>query len=136
MNIPVCDIMTCDEIVRNFLPQLRAELVCRLVESRGIPQAKVARWMGISRAAVSQYMSRKRGTGDIRMTPALDRIIESWADGVITGEGSVTICDICRCIHEIKPDFNISGNIHEDKIPVTASRDFSTGLGPENKIIM
>ncbi len=101
MNFPVCDIMTCDEIVRNYLPQLRAELVCRLVEDKGIPQSKVAKWMGISRAAVSQYMSRKRGSGTIYITTDLDDIIESWADGVITGEGSVTICDICRCVQEL-----------------------------------
>ena len=101
MNYPVCDIMTCDEVVRNYLPPLRAELVCRLVEEKGISQAKVAKWMGISRAAVSQYMSRKRGLGEIFISGDLDEIIESWADGVITGEGSVTICDICRCVREL-----------------------------------
>lgn len=101
MNLPPCDIMTCDEVVRNYLPQLRAELVCRLVEEKGISQAKVAKWMGISRAAVSQYMSRKRGSGEIYISMDLDDIIESWADGVITGEGSVTICDICRCVQKV-----------------------------------
>ncbi len=101
MNFPICDIMTCDEVVRNYLPTLRAELVCRLVEEKGIPQAKVAKWMGISRAAVSQYMSKKRGSGDIIISTDLDDIIESWAEGVITGEGSVTICDICRCVQEL-----------------------------------
>ncbi|MBN2734765.1 MAG: transcriptional regulator [Methanomicrobiaceae archaeon] len=102
MRPPLCDIMTCDEIVRVYLPQVRSELVFRLVTDKGIPQAKVARWMGMSRAAVSQYISKKRGMGDIDISMDLNEIIEAWADGVITGEGSVTICDLCQCIRRIK----------------------------------
>jgi len=98
----LCNIMTCDEIVRVYLPQIRAELVFRLVVDRGIPQVKVARWMGMSRAAVSQYISKKRGMGEISISNDLDDIIEAWAEGVITGEGSVTICDICQCVRRIK----------------------------------
>jgi len=114
MNFPICDIMICDEIVRNYLPPIRAELVYRLVEEKGISQAKVAKWMGISRAAVSQYMSRKRGSGEIYINVDLDDIIESWAEGVITGEGSVTICDICRCIQELNQEKIKTGRKKED----------------------
>jgi hypothetical protein len=94
--------MTCDEIARLYLPQVRAELVFRHVTDKGIPQARVARWMGISRAAVSQYISKKRGLGDISISRDLNDIIEAWADGIITGEGSVTICDLCQCINDMK----------------------------------
>ncbi|WOF16241.1 transcriptional regulator [Methanoplanus sp. FWC-SCC4] len=98
MTYSLCDIMKCDEVVRLYLPQVRAELVCRLVVDNGIPQAKVARWMGISRAAVSQYVSKKRGFGEIPISAELNEIIDAWAEGVVSGEGSVTICDICQCV--------------------------------------
>ncbi|MBP2132549.1 putative transcriptional regulator [Methanomicrobium sp. W14] len=106
MNTYQCDIMTCDEIARVYLPQVRAELVFRLVTERGISQVKVSKWMGITRAAVCQYISRKRGFGDIQISDELNEIINAWADGVITGEGSVTICDLCQCITKIKKNQN------------------------------
>ncbi|EHQ34251.1 transcriptional regulator [Methanoplanus limicola] len=102
MKHPVCNITTCDEIVRDYLPYIRAELVCRLVHDRGIPQVKVAKWMGISRSAVSQYLNKKRGCRDIEISAELSIIIDSWAEGVISGEGAVTICDICRCVYMMK----------------------------------
>jgi len=115
MKYPVCDIMTCDEIVRDYLPYIRAELVCRLVQDRGIPQVKVAKWMGISRSAVSQYLNKKRGCKDIVMSDDLNRIIDSWAEGVISGEGSVTICDVCRCVYRMKE--NTGFFIESDNCP-------------------
>ncbi|UUX92376.1 transcriptional regulator [Methanoplanus endosymbiosus] len=118
MKYPVCNITICDEIVRDYLPYIRAELVCRLVHDRGIPQVKVAKWMGISRSAVSQYLNKKRGCRDVKMSEELDRIIDSWADGVISGEGAVTICDICRCVYMMKENsgfFIESGNKAESK---------------------
>ncbi|MDD3976924.1 MAG: transcriptional regulator [Methanomicrobium sp.] len=108
MRSHLCDITRCDEIARLYLPQVRAELVYRLVTTRGIPQARVARWMGITRAAVSQYISRKRGFGDINISQDLDDIIEAWAEGIITGEGSVTICDLCNCINNTN---NMNNNL-------------------------
>jgi predicted transcriptional regulator len=98
MNGAACDIMTCDEVVRRYLPQIRAELVCRLVEDRGVPQNRVALWMGLSRAAVSQYISKKRGCGRLSISCELDAVIDAWADGVISGDGGITICDLCHCI--------------------------------------
>lgn len=99
MTGSICNIMTCDEIARHYLPQIRAELVFRLVVQHGISQTRVARWIGLSRAAVSQYMHKKRGTGGIAISRELDSIIDSWADGIKTGDPAITICDICQCVH-------------------------------------
>jgi len=99
MRSPLCDIVVCDEIVRQYLPQVRAELVSRLVSKKGISQRAVAKYMGLSPAAVSQYVSRKRGCRFIEMSPDLDDVIEKWAISLISGDGSVTICDICQCVH-------------------------------------
>src|SRR5665647_416 len=64
MSERVCDIMVCDAMVRKLVPTARAEMVCRLVTHQGVPQTEVARRLGISRAAISQYVSRKRGCCD------------------------------------------------------------------------
>jgi len=98
MKRPLCDIMLCDELARNYLPRMRAELVCRLVHKQGVRQSEVSRRLGISRAAISQYLSRKRGSGDIELSDDMAEMLDRWAFTVMNdGSGSITICDICRC---------------------------------------
>jgi predicted transcriptional regulator len=93
---PVCDIMRCDNLARMLLPQMRAEMVYRLVNERGISQSEASKRLGISRAAISQYMSRKRGFTREDFPGDLDRVIERWVSAVASGEGAITICDVCR----------------------------------------
>ncbi|KUK61290.1 MAG: Transcriptional regulator, Fis family [Methanoculleus marisnigri] len=93
---PSCDIMRCDTLVRRLLPQMRAEMVYRLVNERGISQSEASKRLGISRAAVSQYMSRKRGYTRQDFPVDLDTVIERWVSAVASGEGTITICDVCR----------------------------------------
>lgn len=99
MNERVCDIMVCDAMVRKLVPTARAEMVCRLVHQQGVPQTEVARRLGISRAAISQYVSRKRGCVDGNgISPELSALIDRWALSVMgEEEGVITLCDICRC---------------------------------------
>ncbi len=96
MSEPSCDIMRCDNLVRRLLPRMRAELVYRLVHDRGISQSEVSKRLGISRAAISQYMSRKRGNTRADFSGDLDAIIEKWVSAVDSGNGTFTICDVCR----------------------------------------
>jgi len=98
---PCCDIMTCELIARQYLPSMRAELVYRLVRERGVPQSRVAEWMGITRAAVSQYLNKKRGSGLGELSDDLDAMLETWAEGVISGDGGITICDVCQCVRVV-----------------------------------
>jgi predicted transcriptional regulator len=92
-----CDIMVCDTMARTLLPSMRAEMVYRLVRHQGISQSEIARRLGISRAAVSQYMSRKRGYAELELSTELDEIIDLWAEAVMSDEVTITLCDICRC---------------------------------------
>lgn len=100
MKHPFCDIMICDEMVRHYLPQIRAEVVSRMVIQKGITQKRVAGYMGLTPAAVSQYVSRKRGCKAIEISQELDDVIEQWTQSLISGDGGVTICDICRCVQK------------------------------------
>ncbi len=100
MKQPFCDIMICDEMVRQYLPQIRAEVVSRMVIQRGITQKRVAGYMGLTPAAVCQYVSRKRGCKCLEISEDLNEIIEQWTGSLISGDKCVTICDICQCMQK------------------------------------
>ncbi|MFA4848586.1 MAG: helix-turn-helix domain-containing protein [Methanoregula sp.] len=97
MTKHTCTLMHCDTMVRNLLPPMRAEMVLRLVQKQGISQSDAAKRLGITRAAVSQYMSRKRGAGEVVLSTELDSIIDRWALAVVTGESDINLCDVCQC---------------------------------------
>ena len=84
-------------MVRNLLPPMRAEMVSRLVQKQGLSQSDAAKRLGITRAAVSQYMSRKRGAGEVVLSTELDLIIDRWVLAVVTGESDINLCDVCQC---------------------------------------
>ena len=92
-----CSLMHCDMMVRNLLPPMRAEMVSRLVNKQGISQSDAARKLGVTRAAISQYMSRKRGVGEVTISSELDSLIDRWTIAVVTGESDLNLCDICQC---------------------------------------
>ena len=89
--------MHCDRMVRHLLPPMRAEMVARLVSKQGLSQSEAAKKLGVTRAAVSQYMSQKRGAGEVTISSELDLMIDRWAIAVVTGESDLNLCDICQC---------------------------------------
>jgi hypothetical protein len=89
--------MHCDTMVRHLLPPMRAEMVYRLVQHQGLSQSDAAKRLGVTRAAVSQYMSRKRGAGEVQISNELDSIIDRWALAVVTGVSDINLCDVCQC---------------------------------------
>jgi len=91
-----CNIMLCDSLARSLLPRMRAEMVYRLVRQRGVSQSEVSKRLGISRAAISQYLSRKRGWDEAALPDDLEDVIEKWVCAVDSGKGTITICDVCR----------------------------------------
>jgi predicted transcriptional regulator len=97
MTKHTCTMMYCDTLVRNYLPPMRAEMVARLIQKQGLSQSDAAKKLGVTRAAVSQYLSRKRGCGEVMITTDMDALIERWALAVITGESDINICDVCQC---------------------------------------
>lgn len=99
MNRPLCDLSVCEIVVRKHLSIVRAELVYRLVNERGIPQSRVADMMGQSRASISQYLSKKRGLGATPISSELDDLIDRWTDSMINGKDNIIICDICKCVY-------------------------------------
>ena len=97
MNSDPCLLIHCDMLVRNVLPGMRAEMVSRLVNDRGLSQSEVARRLGVTRAAVSQYVSRKRGSSDVQFPTEISFMIDRWAYAVDTGDSDINLCDVCKC---------------------------------------
>jgi hypothetical protein len=84
-------------MVRNLLPPMRAEMVSRLVQKQGLSQSDAAKRLGVTRAAVSQYLSKKRGVSEVQISNELDSLIDRWALAVVTGESDINLCDVCHC---------------------------------------
>jgi len=97
MTKHTCTLMHCDTMVRNLLPPMRAEMVSRLVQKQGLSQSDAAKRLGVTRAAVSQYMSKKRGASEVQISSELDSLIDRWALAVITGKSDINLCDVCQC---------------------------------------
>lgn len=87
----------CEEIVWEVLPGIRAAIAQELV-ARGLSQREVSRLMGITPAAVSQYVSRKRGYS-IVFSDGVKSSIDSLADDLLenrAGDLVERICQICK----------------------------------------
>jgi len=88
--------MKCDSLARKYLPGIRAEMVYRLVNDKGMSQSDAAKALGVTRAAISQYMSKKRGA-EVQLCGEIDALIDRWAMAVAGEDDQITLCDVCKC---------------------------------------
>ncbi len=85
----------CETVVWDVLPCLRSALTRRL-KHEGMRQIQIARLLGVSAAAVSQYLARKRGcSSEVEETlgEELDRSTAALMDGAPVTE---ELCRLCR----------------------------------------
>ena len=97
----------CEIIVWNVLPSIRAALVEELVKS-GISQKEVSKMLGITPAAVSQYVSKKRGhkidfKDDVK--DEIKRLASDIRRGGIDNP-ALKICKICMMLRADESDWN------------------------------
>ena len=84
--------MPCEIITWYMLPAIRRELAIRLIEHHGCTQKEAAGLLGITSAAVSQYLARKRGTVNIDEL----RIEEVEKSVLLILKGAQPDKEICR----------------------------------------
>jgi len=87
-------------IVKTYLPYIRRSLAQKLVENKGVSQCEAAEKLGLTQAAVSQYLSRKRASEDIEEVGLLERLTDDFAEALAEREMSdeervVGLCTIC-----------------------------------------
>lgn len=97
----------CEEIFKDVLPTIRAILVKDLVERHDLNQVEVARRLGITQPAVSQYLRSLRGTsraeallrrGDFMrsLRKLSDVIAEGEMRGIRVAEMYCNLCAMLR----------------------------------------
>ena len=85
----------CEYIVWKGLPIIRKEIAKILIDKYGLNQKETAEKLGISYAAVSQYLSGKRGKIEIIDAEILNEIDIS-AEKILKSVNDVTVTEICR----------------------------------------
>ena len=110
-------------MVRDILPVIRALIAKNLMTKHGFTQQLVAKKMGTTQPAISQYRSNLRGykTKLIRKNPEVMNIIENISEKIARDELSLhdlmlDICNLCKLIRssgmicelhkEIMPDLD------------------------------
>lgn len=89
--------LPCEFIVRNVIPSIRREVVRILSEDYGMCNRDIARKLKLTDAAVSQYLSEKRGKG-VELNEKIIAMIRESTDRIFRGVSSVEeeICRICN----------------------------------------
>jgi predicted transcriptional regulator len=87
--------MSCEEAVWYILPHVRKEFAKSLIKDHGLTQRKAAEKLGITEAAVSQYISKKRGGLKLHH-PAIRKEIKASTKKVANGDVEVMKIEICR----------------------------------------
>ena len=93
--------LPCQEVVWDLLPAIRAALASALVR-KGHSQLEVARLLETAPAAISQYLSGKRGYR-IEFDDEIKAELERAADEIASGDATdvpARLCAICRSIRE------------------------------------
>jgi len=93
-------------IVKYLLPAIRAKLAKDLVEKHNFRTKDAAEALGLTQAAVSQYISSKRGRQGIRLleeSKEAVEVINSILDKIINGKFKVEdeveyICKLCEIL--------------------------------------
>ena len=84
----------------NGLPVIRKEIAESMINDYGLTQKETAEKLGITPAAVCQYISRKRGRIDINDKKVLKEIKASAKSIIDKGNGNVIpeTCRICKLL--------------------------------------
>jgi len=103
-----CEIKLCknnelfyENIVWNILPVIRREFAKNLIKYHKLTQKKVADMLGLTEAAVSRYVSGKRGNLELSDKKILKEIKIS-TDRIVKGDDKTIISEICRICNILK----------------------------------
>ena len=96
-------IFPCEKAVWYYLPQIRADLAKELVKT-GMTQSNAAKMLGVTLAAVSQYLHKKRGGQNIK-SRVYKQEIRSAVDKIREGAtGPELYSFVCKCCQILKKD--------------------------------
>ncbi|MDA0524009.1 transcriptional regulator [Methanococcoides alaskense] len=92
---------TCEIMVQRVLPAIRAGLARTMMIDHGCTQQQVADILGLSRAAVSQYVSEKRGA-EVGFSEETNEEIRKFATNLVNGMPAKAMnegmCNVCKFV--------------------------------------
>lgn len=95
----------CEIMNKFYLPHIRAMIAKELSETHNCTQIKIARWLGVTQAAISQYLSSKRAFNEqmIKTGPELTESIKEIAAKLVNGAEKnfnvpKEICKLCNTL--------------------------------------
>ncbi|MDI6886278.1 MAG: helix-turn-helix domain-containing protein [archaeon] len=92
----------CEVIVWDVLPSIRAALTEELIE-RGLSQKEISKKLGITPAAVSLYLSKKRGYKiDVKNVMKVE--IKELANDIIQGNVNNLVLKTCEICMKLRRD--------------------------------
>ena len=95
---------TCEYMMWNGLPVIRKQIASSMIKDFGLNQKETAEKLGITPAAVCQYLSKKRGKIDITDDELLYEIKVSAQNIIDNGDGTIIpeTCRICKLFRKSK----------------------------------
>jgi predicted transcriptional regulator len=99
---------TCEIIARHILPAFRSLIAQGLIEEHGFTQVAAAEKLGTTQAAISYYLSSKRGEKYINLledNPHIKTKIKEIVEGLVTNsfsseEVSSSLCGLCNYLQK------------------------------------
>ncbi|MCK5030035.1 MAG: hypothetical protein KAR64_01070 [Thermoplasmatales archaeon] len=85
----------CEYMMWNGLPVIRKEIAESIIKNFGLNQKETAKKLGVTPAAVCQYLSKKRGKIKIIDERILKEITIS-AERIIQDDGNSVVAETCR----------------------------------------
>ncbi len=101
--------LRCESIGHRFLPILRCHVAKELIEKYGLTQIEVAKKLGTTQAAISQYLHLKRGATSLKKFKETLPIIQSAASEIASeiASGKIDVekialrfCEVCTSIQK------------------------------------
>jgi predicted transcriptional regulator len=106
----------CEYIIWNGIPVIRREIAKSMVHDFSLNQKQTAEKLGVTPAAISQYLSGKRGNIEVKDNEILKEIKKS-AEFIINNNNEFAIvgetCRLCAIMRK-KSFFSISCSICND----------------------
>ena len=102
---------SCEAFARHILPLYRSFVAKELVEKYGYTQVEAAKKLGTTQAAISQYLTSKRGIKRIsnydEIAPQIQITAAKAAKRLTTRkmspeEFSASLCDLCTHLRQTK----------------------------------
>ncbi len=111
----------CMVVVQHILPALRLEITRELVEKHGMKRSDAAAKMGVTPAAVTQYLSRARGGSATTLLEGSSRVMDLVGElsaDIASGESplDVLLLKLCRACAAARSEGLIC-QLHREAMP-------------------